>query len=145
MDLHKYISFSLAKIAQGTSVQGRDRGPSHKQSLDSIGLGIQRSHFPPHLNSANLLNSKEITQFQLPDCLPWRMLHRMHQAVMNDFYILNESSISTQLAVPYWTICSLPTSICSRRSNRPRKYSGLTYQCQKSLMRTFKRKSLYFT
>ena len=33
--------FPLTKIAQGTSVQGRDRGPSHKQSLDSIGLGIQ--------------------------------------------------------------------------------------------------------
>ena len=47
MDHHKYVSFSFSKLAQGTSVQGRDRGPSHKQSLDSINFEIQKSYCPP--------------------------------------------------------------------------------------------------
>ena len=31
MDYLKFVSFSSSRLAQGTSVQGRDRGPSHKQ------------------------------------------------------------------------------------------------------------------
>ena len=141
----KYVSLSISKIAQGTSVQRRDRGPSHKHLMVSFFSEFNHITFLPHMNCASLVDSKEITQFQLSGCLPWRAQHRMHQAVTNDFYTSNVSLISTRLAVPYWTIYSPPTTICSRRSNRPGKYSGSTYQCQKSLMRTFKRKSLYFT
>ena len=144
----KYVSLSISKIAQGTSVQRRDRGPSHKHLMVSFVLGIQPSYIsPPHelRESFGFERDYTITQFQLSGCLPWRAQHRMHQAVTNDFYTSNVSLISTRLAVPYWTIYSPPTTICSRRSNRPGKYSGSTYQCQKSLMRTFKRKSLYFT
>ena len=61
--------------------------------------------FLPHMNCASLLESKEIAQFQLPGCLPWRAQHRIHQAVTSDFYTLNASLISTRLAAPYWTIC----------------------------------------
>ena len=47
MDYLKFVSFSSSRLAQGTSVQGRDRGPSHKQSLDSSTFEIQKSYCPP--------------------------------------------------------------------------------------------------
>ena len=43
----KYVSLSISKIAQGTSVQRRDRGPSHKHLMFPFVLGIQPSYIPP--------------------------------------------------------------------------------------------------
>ena len=47
MDLEKYLSLSSSKIAQGTSVQRRDRGPSHKHVMVFFVLGVQSAFTSP--------------------------------------------------------------------------------------------------
>ena len=47
----KYVSLSISKIAQGTSVQRRDRGPSHKHVMAffCLVLVVQSAFIsPPH-------------------------------------------------------------------------------------------------
>ena len=50
MDLEKYLLLSITKIAQGTSVQKRDRGPSHKHVMAFFLVLVVQSAFisPPH-------------------------------------------------------------------------------------------------
>ena len=113
------MSLSIFKIAQGTSVQRRDRGPFHKHLRFCLEFNTSYRVSPSY--ELRQIASKEITQVQWSCCLPWRAQHRMHQAVTNGSTTLNVSLRSTRLAILCSTSYSLLNTICSKLSNMARE------------------------